>query len=163
MLWAVLSDPISDDDEVRFILKRGDCRGQALWEALAELVALRTWSPLWQGKRTLLRVRGDSRAALGALGRLRSASPRINAVARELAIDIAEARYELAVHEHVAGKLNVLPDFLSRLCEPGAARVPPADLEGVHWTRVDERNASWWRTWSTPVDVDLKAETLRDF
>ena len=56
--------------------------------------------------------RGDSWAALGALGRLRSASPWINAVARELAIDIAEARYELAVHQHVVGKLNVLPSSL---------------------------------------------------
>ena len=36
-------------------------------------------------------------------------------MASELAIDIAEARYELAVHQHVAGKLDVLPDFPSRL------------------------------------------------
>ena len=33
-------------------------------------------------------------------------------MARELAIYIAEARYELAVHQHVVGKLNVLPSSL---------------------------------------------------
>ena len=92
-----------------------------MWEALAELVALRTWSRLWENRRCLLKVRGDSMAALGALGRMRSKSPAVNAVARELALDLALAPYQIGIHEHVAGKDNVLPDFLSRVKEPGAA------------------------------------------
>ena len=45
-------------------------------------------------------------------------------MASELAIDIAEVCYVLAVHQHVAGKLVAPPGFLTRLWEPGAARVP---------------------------------------
>ena len=50
-------------------------------------------------------------------------------MASELAIGIAEARYELAAHQHVAGKLDVLPDFLSRFANLVLREFPPADLK----------------------------------
>ena len=158
-LWAVICDGLHEADLKRFELERGDCRGQSLWEALAELVAIRTWAPLWRLTRTQLRVRGDSQAALGALGKLRFPSPHINAIARELAIDLAESSFELAVHQHIPGKSNVLPDFLSRLEEPGASKRPPCDLSKVHCTKVEPRGPSWWRTWAGPdVEKDVAGD-----
>ena len=78
----------------------------------------------------------------------------MNAIARELAIDLAEATFELGVHEHIAGKTNLLPDFLSRLAEPGSAKTPPVSLKNVLITKVERRDASWWRTWCGPEDFD---------
>ena len=85
-------------------------------------------------------------AALGALGRMRSKSPAVNAVARELALGLALAMFQIGIHEHVAGKDNILPDYLSRLKEPGAAQQPPCSLTGVHRTRVATRDKGWWKT-----------------
>eukprot|EP00972_Heterocapsa_arctica_P046271 6826428-Heterocapsa_arctica.AAC.1 len=78
----------------RLGLSIGDCRGQAVWEALALLVCLRAWAEHWQLRQAVIRVKSDSKAALGALEKERSRSPMINAIARELALDRA-----MAVHE----------------------------------------------------------------
>ena len=68
----------------------------------------------------MLKVKGDSRAALGAIGKMRSPSPALNAVVRELALDLAQSSFQLGVWKHVAGVDNKVPDFLSKRSEPGA-------------------------------------------
>ena len=80
------------DEEILNITK-GSCTAQAVVEALAILVALRTWHSVWRLQRAVLVIRSDSAAALGALGKLASPAPGVNAVAREIAIDVACSRY----------------------------------------------------------------------
>ena len=147
-LVAVLSDPLTEDDCSRFKFKIGDAAGQATWEALAELVATRTWQDRWYGLPWNIAMRGDSKAALGALGKLRSVrSPAINAIAREMSLDLAGSPHKISVREHLPGKLNILADFLSRRHQPGAAVLPPWDLGDVEWSPVQQRDDGWWKTW----------------
>jgi hypothetical protein len=146
VLVAALTDELQEDDLARFNLQKGDCRGQSLWEAMAELIAARTWKDWWLGQPWSLCLRGDSTAALGALGKLSSPSQQMNAVCREMALDLAEGAYRVTVLEHVEGKLNLLPDCLSRLCEPGSAKQRPVELVGVKFTEVERRSQAWWRT-----------------
>ena len=143
-----MASELSDADFQRFKLKRGDAAGQAVWEALAELVAARAWAHVWAGQPWNIAVRGDSQAALGALGKLRSVrSASINAIARELAHDLSRSPHRIRVRDHLPGKENVLADFLSRLFQPGAAREPPVCLDEVEWTEASLRDDSWWLTW----------------
>ena len=83
-----------------------------MWEALAELVAARAWAHVWAGRPWNIAVRGDSQAALGALGKLRSVrSPGINAIARELAHDLSRCPHRIRMREHLPGKENDLAVF----------------------------------------------------
>ena len=44
-------------------LELGSCEGQAVWEALAILIAIRSWSTFWMKERCILHVKSDSKAA----------------------------------------------------------------------------------------------------
>ena len=124
----------------------GDCSGQAVVEALALLVALRVWAPRWTGQRVRAHIRSDSVAALGALRKLASPAPSLNAVAREAALDIAASTYgvELTSYAHISGALNDWADALSRLSAPVPRSVPLALDEALR-TEVPRRGAAWWR------------------
>ena len=84
-----LASEVTSEDASMLGVKIGDCSSQAVLEALAMLVALRTWFPLWAGDRMAIVVRSDSMAALGALGKMASPAKGINIIARELALDVA--------------------------------------------------------------------------
>ena len=124
----------------------GDCSGQAVVEALALLVALRVWAPQWSGQRVRAHIRSDSVAALGALRKLASPAPSLNAVAREAALDIAASTYgvELTSYAHISGALNDWADALSRLSAPVPRSVPLALDEALR-TEVPVRGLAWWR------------------
>ena len=146
--FAYLKGAWSQDDCNRFELIVGDCRGQAVWEALTILIALRTWREYWESEPIVVRVKSDSKAALGALEKQRSTSPAINAIARELALDRALCATEPVLEfVHVKGKHNEWADALSRYFQPGASPATiPAPLTNVLESRVSARNDSWWRT-----------------
>ena len=74
-------------------LEIGSCKGQALWEALVVLIAVRAWAPYWMQERSILHAKSDSKAALGALMKERSKVASISFVAREVAMIIAEGAY----------------------------------------------------------------------
>ena len=143
---------LTDTDLQVLGFERGDCRGQALAEALCIAVALREWAPEWQDERTLLVARSDAIAALGALNKSSSTTPQLNKIVREVALDLAEGRYDLEVLGHVPAEWNVVPDALSRLHAPQPDRhhVPEA-LRGVTRTWPAERALSWWRTLGDPT------------
>ena len=123
----------------------GDCRGQAVWESLIILVAMRIWLPDWGQERIKLVARSDSLAALGALGKLRSKSVHMNLIAAELALDLAEANYEVVIeHAHVKGCDNSWADALSRLAEPGGCFEVPPGLRHVRQRVVPARGRGWW-------------------
>jgi hypothetical protein len=139
------------DDCRRFKLKIGDAAGQAVWEALALLIALRSWSEYWLEEVAVVWVKSDSKAALGALEKERSRSPGINAIARELALDRAVAVFEpLLEFAHVRGTNNEWADALSRLAQPGSGAVVPGPLRSVRASEAPVRGSAWWRTWNGP-------------
>ena len=74
----------------------------------------------------------------------------MNAVIRELALDLAEDKYELDFFEHVPGTENKIPDFLSRLAQPGAAQAFPPELAGVTETITDVGSEDWWESAGPP-------------
>jgi hypothetical protein len=78
----------------------GDCAAQQTVEALAALVALRTWHPRWAMRRPTIRVRSDSISALTIVLKLKTKGKGPGIVAREMALDIAEANYQPHIAEH---------------------------------------------------------------
>ena len=150
---------LSDTDLQILGFERGDCRGQALAEALCIAVALREWAPEWQDERTLLIARSDAIAALGALNKFSSSTPQLNLVVREVALDLAEGRYDVEVMGHVPAEWNDTPDALSRLYAPEADKKQvPKELHAVERTWPAPRPRSWWRTIGAPT-VDEHCES----
>ena len=83
---------------------------------------------------------------MGALRKLSSPAPSLNAVAREAALDIAASTYgvEFTTYAHISGALNDWADALSRLSAP-EPRPFPAGLAGTPRTKAPVRELSWWR------------------
>ena len=121
---------------------------------MAMLIAVRTWAAHLRPGRWCARVRSDSVAALGAAVKLRSSAPSVNAVARELALDLAEGLYELNIVEHIPGIHNELADKLSRYFQPGGSQEAPGPLRGVMRSWPAARVPSWWRAAGPPDDDD---------
>ena len=141
---AYFADPLCDTDLRVLGFERGSCRGQAAAEALAILVALRLWFPLWRGSRAAVAVRSDSQAALGALGKLGSTAPAVGRVAREVALDVALSCYGVDVWQHLPAERNVEADRLSRWAEPGGDPTVPSRLVEIRRDIPDAREESWW-------------------
>ena len=142
-----LACPVSPLDCKILGVTVGDCRGQAVLEALALLVALRTWAPRWCNQRVRAHVRSDNTAALGAVQKLASPTANVNLVAREVALDVAASAYGLEATSwgHISGALNDWADSLSRLTAPEKKTVPKA-LAAVPRAHLAVRGLSWWRT-----------------
>lgn len=141
---AYLRDMLGPDDAEILGIEVGSCKCQAVAEALAMAVAIRTWLPTWGLQRTAVKVRSDSQAALGALGKLASPSVAINRIAREVSLDIACSRYGVDVWEHLAGSANEVADALSRASEPGTRFRLPGALAAVPRSEVEKRDRAWW-------------------
>ena len=77
---------------------------------------------------------------------MRSPDPRINAVVREILLDLAEGKYEIDFHEHIPGANNVYADSLSRFYQPGASRKIPEELAGAERDVPPKRTQEWWET-----------------
>ena len=148
---AWLASTVTEEDARRLGITIGDCAAQAVLEALAILVAVRAWAPLWMKAKARVHVRSDSQAALGALAKVASPVVAMNAVAREVALDVAASSYGLEPMSwgHVSGALNHWADALSRLNAPEAKEVPAA-LATFEPTSVPARDAKWWRASSGP-------------
>jgi hypothetical protein len=130
----------------------GDAKHQALLENLALLIAVRLWAALWAGQRLAVGLRSDSMAALQAWRKERSGVPAINAITREMSLDLAEGLYKVDALEHIPGKLNEWADALSRQHMPGnTAPIPASLLMTKKFTPV-VRSSSWWRLEVKPSD-----------
>ncbi|KAF4650528.1 hypothetical protein FOL46_000914 [Perkinsus olseni] len=139
------SEKVSDDDLRKFSASRGNSKFQALWETLAILIALRLWKNRLPSTVGIV-CQSDSRSALGAALRLRSRSPTINAVVRDLALDAAvDVRVLHVLYEHVPSKLNYLADSLSRRFEGSLESAVPSELGGVPRDFCAARDDSFWR------------------
>ena len=142
------TSPIDGLDVTRLGLAIGSPDGQQVWESLCALVALRHWHDRWKTRRVCLEVRGDSVCMLTLVIQLRAraSSPALGMVAREMALDIAEAVYTPDVVSHVPGIAHKVADGLSRRCEPhkGVWKLPSL-LFGIPETHVARRDDSFWR------------------
>ena len=143
-------------------IERGDCRGQAVVEALCIAVALRTWAPDWRDEPTVLMARSDAMAALGAINKTSSPNPAMNRVVREVALDLSEGSYELDILGHIPAVWNTVTDALSRLeAPPPDTHEIPGILANVPRAHPAPRTLQWWRTVAAPrgqVGVGAEAE-----
>ena len=132
-------------DERKFGHRIGCDKGQQTWESLGMLVAMRAWKDEWATSRTCLTLQGDSMTALYMAGSTHSKSEVNVHVARELSLLLGNAAYRPDFIEHIPGISNVLPDFLSRIYEPGKSATPwPEALAGAVRTQVPHRGATWY-------------------
>ena len=141
---AFFFDKLHKVDLQRFRLAAGDSGGNSVWEALAILVGLRVWHDKLHTQ-ALIRVKSDSRVALAAVLKLASPDPKLNLIAREIALDTAEFIYEPSLLEHIPGVANVVPDILSRFFSPEPKPFPSC-LHHLCPTPVPVRDHSFWRT-----------------
>ena len=158
---------LTDFDFQFFKFQRGEAAGQQCWEALAALVALRVWKTRWRDQRLRLTVRGDSVAMLTVLLKFKAptSSRSLGIVAREVALDVAEAVYSPDISEHIPGFTNRTADVLSRLnapCKSGEEppRVPER-LLAVPRAFPVPRNFSYFRS-LTPDEERLSSDRGSD-
>ena len=117
------------------------------------LVALRLWADTWLTGRVRLRVRGDSVAMLTAVVQRRAVSGSSTLlVAREVALDVAEAAYAPDVGSNLPGDANATADVLSRWWDPDAGEWKlPLALAGATEAVAPRRSRAYYRTLAPPV------------
>ena len=147
-ITSYFADHITELDLRRFNASVGVSDFNTIWEALAILVAVRTWRASIHCF-AKFHVRSDSLSAIRALVKLSSSAPSINIIARELALDCAQLLQEPSVYEHTPGVANKLPDALSRLYAPVPSEIP-AVLGNVRMAKLAVRDSSFWRTTKLP-------------
>ena len=127
-------------------LKEGSTCQQA-FEALALLIALRLWKYHWSKVRCTVHVATDNIAALTVVCKMQTSSPSLGVIAREMALDVADAVYEPTLATHIPGVANITADALSRRYVKGAPafEIPPALAHSTEVTPED-RDERWWRT-----------------
>ena len=94
------SSALSVSEQAALGISLGDCAAQQTVEALAALVALRSWSSRWKGLQPTIRVRSDSISALTIVLKLKTRGKGPGIVARDMALDIAEGCYQPLLAEH---------------------------------------------------------------
>ena len=99
-----------DEADVDWLEKRADKKTKKDWKEYNKVLKQ---NGVWAAK-----VKSDSIAALGAATKLRSKDPRMNSMARELALDLAEGSFEVTHATHVPGVSHVIADCLSRRYGP---------------------------------------------
>ena len=139
------ADRISEHDRSFLGVDEGDPRSQQVVEALNLLVALRVWFAKWARERVSLEVRADNVAALTMILHLKGSSPALNAVAREVALDLGNASFRPDVVAHTPGVASNIADKLSRLYAPGSAGTAPTAVSGARRVRPEVRAGTWWR------------------
>ena len=109
-------------------------------------LALRFWRYHWARERASIHVSGDNMAALSMVAKMQPHSATLGVIARELALDIADAIYEPQMASHVPGVANVAADALSRKHQPDVVFTLPSVLAGSTEVHPPDRDHQWWRT-----------------
>ena len=137
--------PLTHHDEQRSQHKIGSCKGQQTLESLSMLVCMRTWKRYWVEGRSNITLQGDSMTALYMATKLKASGYGTNIVARELALDLGDAAYRPDSVQHIPGVSNEVPDYLSRLLEPGNTKQPPpSSWQGAVDVIPPVRDESWY-------------------
>ena len=146
------SDQLHEEDLRRFQARRGDPAFNTLWEAMAILVALRCWPPLFTHDAAVT-ARSDSHGSLSAMAKLFSPSPSLNLVMAEMALDASELACGLTPVDllvHIPGVSNTVADPLSRMFSPFLFAFPAELVRSVPET-PPFRDSTYWRTRLDPI------------
>ena len=161
VVFGWFSEPISAEDIARFDIVIGEAKFQALLENLALLIAVRLWQHVWATERLAVCLRSDSTATLGAWAKERSTNANINAVVREMSLDLAEGKYTVDRLEHLPGKLNEAADVMSRLAQPNNKAVVPQFIRQASRHFPGVRDNKWWRLAARPSEA-IGSSALED-
>ena len=71
----------------------------------------------------------------------------LGVIARELALDLADASYAVDFLQHVAGVANVTADTFSRKWQPDKRFATPSLLTEAGEVKPPVRSPKWWRNW----------------
>ena len=142
---AFFHDIIDDHDQRIHHHKRGDHKGQQVWECLVVLIALRVWKDRWVKRRSSITIRSDNMSALALACRLKtSAASRL--IGKEIAMVYTSAAFEPKVVEHISGITNTVADALSRIGDGSGAFEVPDELAHLVKTPVPVRDESFYTT-----------------
>jgi hypothetical protein len=134
----------------------GQSSSQQIVEALATLVAMRAWCSMWVQERARIKVRRDSISALVLCLNLKTKGAGTTLIAREVALDIADALYAPHIVEHIPGLDNTVADMLSRRFAPGYTFALPPCLRNVEELVLPPRDVSYFVTRSNPSDLSVR-------
>ena len=133
-------------DENAVGLSFGTSSSQQVAEALAILFGLRSWLSARESSAPVLEVRSDSVTALSMVARMRSSSPHVGVVAREIALTLAASVVRPRIIEHTPGIANKLADALSRRHQPGVKWQLPAVISHIPECILVPRCADYYRS-----------------
>jgi guanyl-specific ribonuclease Sa len=132
-------------DELAVGMTFGTSNSQQVAEALAILFGLNAWLQAWVGNSPRLQVRSDSVAALTLVARMKTSSPSLAIVAREMALTLSASCVRPCIVEHTPGAANKLADQLSRKYEPGTTWRTPGALLGIAECVLPQRTCGYYR------------------
>ena len=143
--------PIQPQDIEILGLKVVSCDSQQALEALAALVALRTWALFWKHRRVELTIRTDNMTAIALVHNLKGKGGALAIIAREMALDVAGSEHEPDMIQHTPGVMNTTADVLSRKFQPGQVYTTPAALGNATECTPVPRDRAWWRSLPLPL------------
>ena len=152
---AFFCDELQSHDLNRFRARVGDSAFTTLWEALAILIGLRVWRPLF-GPRDAVRVRSDSHGSLSAIASLSSSSASLNVIICEIALDSALADCALTGLDHIPGISNTVSDALSRVHSPDP-KPWPVELHGAIRATPPLRDEQFYRSRTPPAGPETRS------
>ena len=135
------------DFDAMQLVDSADSKVQQALEAFCMLLALRTWHSQWSLVRSALTVKGDNMAALTMVIKLQPRSPTLSIIAREIALDVADALYCPTIVARIPGVVNRTADSLSRRYAPSAQNgwEVPDYLQNT-MELIPKRDRTWWRS-----------------
>ena len=133
----------ADEEALGIAFGSSDC--QQVAEALAILFALRLWFPTWADISVVLEVKSDSVTALTLVASMKATSRSMSAVAREVALTLAESGVRPRICSHTPGIANKIADVLSRRFQPDTSWAIPACLHHAKEMQLPAREKDYYR------------------
>ena len=134
-----------DDHDVQILkVEIGESSCQQIAECLAQLVGLRIWGQHWQKEGIILAISADNMTSLHLADSMRSSSPSVNLIAREMALTMGDSKYRPSIRDHLPGVANKVADALSRKVAPRSQFQLPRSLLNIPETKAPVRDASYY-------------------
>ena len=127
--------PVTQEMAEALRFEFGASRSQGIVEALAVVMAVKTWESTLATLPLTLSVRSDSMVALAVADKLASSAPALNFLGAELALILERLKVMDVSTMHIPGVLNLMADWLSR---PHMRAEKPETLEKVKMRAAKE-------------------------
>ena len=115
------------------------------------MVARRLWKPVWQHVRARLSFFADNVTARTALAIYKAKhSTGVSRIAREMALEFADAEFAPDFSNHLPGISNGVADSLSRQWEPKKAYTLPTTLRHATQRAPGARGFAYFRSLMAP-------------